>query len=374
MPLIVFAMIMMVLAEIHSAKRAGASDSDRYVKKDRLFFALLAIGLALFVGLRTKFNDTAAYRSGYEAIRPSWSSFAKIDWVLGSNPGFMVTNTLLRILGVSTQGFLMFYAFITVFCYVWFIRKYTISVWQTVFLYLVAGGYFLSLAAIKECVAIAICLVATDRMLRKKRVSFVLLVLLASTFHPYSLMYLITPFLCFAPWTKRTYLMIAVFFLIGFGLRPFMGTLIDITTMLGEEYTVEEFSGGGVNFFRFLVGAVPIALSFIARKKMRQSEDKPLNLAMNLTVLHGAILFVALFGTANYFARLSEYFSVFTTLSLPWLLRKFEPKTRHIMTLMAVVLYSIFCLYDLSLHAWFDVRYDYVTLWEYLKEVFGKSG
>lgn len=373
-PLIIFAVIMMVMAENHSVKRVGFSDSDKYVKKDRLFFVLLAVGLALFVGLRTKFNDTTTYRSGYEGIRSSWGSFGKIDWALGSNPGFAATNTLLRILGVSTQGFLMFYAFITVFCYVWFIRKYTMSVWQSIFLYLAAGGYFFSLAAIKQCVAIAICLVATDRMLRKRWVSFVLLVLLASTFHPYALMYLVTPFLCFAPWTKRSYLMMAVFFLIGVGLRPLIGTIVDITTMMGEEYTEESFTGAGVNFLRFLVGMVPIVLSFIARKKMQRSENKPLNLAMNLTMLHGVILFVALFGTANYFARLSGYFSVFTTLSLPWLFRQFEPKTRHIMTLAAVVLYTIFFCYDLNCHVWFDVRYDYITLWEYLKMVFTKSG
>lgn len=373
-PLIIFTIIMAVFAEAHSVKRMGVPCEERYVKKDKIFFVLLAVGLAAFLGLRTRYNDTLTYRGNYAAISPRWSSFGKIDWALGSNPGFMATNTLLRILGVSTQGFVMFYAVITVFCCVWFIRKYTVSVWQTVILYFMVGGYMFAGGAIKQSVAIAICLVATDRMLRKRWVSFVLLVLLASTFHPYALMYLVTPFLCYAPWTKRSYLMIAVFFFIGIGLRPFIGSVVDITTMLGEEYTAETFTGKGVHFLRFLVGMVPIVLSFIARKKMRRSENKPLNLAMNLTMLHGVILFVALFGTANYFARLSIYFSIFTTLSLPWLFQHFEPKTRHVMTVAAVVLYTIFFCYDLNCHGAFDRIFDRLTLWEYLKIVFGKSG
>lgn len=373
-PIIVFTVVIMIFAEKRSVIRVGASGSDRYIKKDRLFFVLLAVGLTLFVGLRTRYNDTPTYRGGYEAIRSSWSSFGKIDWALGSNPGFILTETILRILGVSTQGFLMFFAIITVFCYVWFIRKYTTSVWQSIFLYLAAGGYFFSLAALKQCFAIALCLVATDRMLRKKWVSFVLLVLLASTFHPYALMYLVTPFLCFGPWSKRTYLMVAIFLMIGLCLQPLIGTIIDITTMLGEEYTVEDFSGAGVNVFRFLVGLVPIVLAYFVRNKIQKSEDRALNLSLNLTMLHGVILFVALFGTANYFARLSGYFSIFTAISLPWLLRFFEPKSRRLLTFAMVILYTIFICYDLNCHGSFDSHYDYVTLWQYLKIVFGKSG
>lgn len=369
-PLFLTAIIMAPLAEAHSVKRVGVPCEERYVKKDRFFFILLAIGFTLFVGLRTRYNDTGTYRAGYAGISPSWSSFGKIDWALGSNPGFSVMNLILRLLGVSTQGFVMFYALVTVSCYVWFIRKYTVSVWQTIILYLVACDFHLALAAIKQSVAIAICLVATDRMLRKKWISFVLLVLLASTFHPYALMYLVTPFLCYAPWTRRSYLMMAVFLLLGIAFRPFVGTIVDITTMMGEDYTVESFTGAGVNFLRFIVGMVPIVLSFIVRKKMRLSENKPLNLAMNLTMLHGVILFVALFGTANYFARLGEYFSVFTSLSLPWLLRHFELKTRRVLTFAAFVLYSIFFCYDLSIHG----AYDSVTLWEYLKIIFTGSG
>ena len=39
-------------------------------------------------------------------------------------------------------------------------------------------------------------------------------------------------------------------------------------------------------------------------------------------------MFIALFGTANYFARLANYFLIFQTLALPWMLSYFDYKSK----------------------------------------------
>ncbi|WRK55994.1 EpsG family protein [Coprobacillaceae bacterium CR2/5/TPMF4] len=93
--------------------------------------------------------------------------------------------------------------------------------------------------------------------------SFVLWVLIASTFHPYSLMYLIIPFLNFEPWSGKTYLFLIIFLIIGLSLQPLLGTVVDITTMLGEEYDATTFTGEGINIFRLAVVWVPVVISFL---------------------------------------------------------------------------------------------------------------
>ena len=95
----------------------------RYRRKESFFYAILVVVMVLFVGLRTGYNDTGTYQSIYEATPASGSLFEGINWEVGDNPGFHLTNRILRQLGFSTQSYLMFYAVITVSIPLWFYRK-----------------------------------------------------------------------------------------------------------------------------------------------------------------------------------------------------------------------------------------------------------
>ncbi len=361
----------LVLAALANANSVYDLQKENYIKKDRFWFVVLAVVLSLFVGLRTKCNDTGAYRHGYELLDVNDSITTGIDWfAIGDNPGFIFTNNVLKHLGFSTQSFLMFYAVITICIYIWFIRKYTNNIWLSIFFFWTMGVYTFTLAAIKQCVAVAFCLLATDCAIEKKWIRFVVWVLLAATFHPYALMYLAVPFLMFTPWTGKTYIMVAVFGVIGVSLQALLGSLISITTMLGEEYTVSSFSGEGVNVFRLLVVMVPLVLSFISREYIHKYSDRVSNLMINLSMLNAEIMFVARFGTANYFARLANYFLIFQVIALPWIFNCFNRESKRLLTVGAVVGFLIYFYYANGLYGGFDANYARITIGEYLRSIF----
>lgn len=340
----------------------------RYVRKEWVIYAVMAVVMILFVGLRKGYNDTYFYRHAYELLQPG-TPWTDVDWRIGNNPGFNVVNQILVNLGFNVQSFLMFYAAVTVGIYLWFIRKYSGNIWLTLFLFIVTGAYTFTFAAIKQCVAVAFCLVGTDRAIRKKWIPFVLWVVLGSLFHAYSLMYLIVPFLMFAPWTKKTYLMLAAFGAAGVLLQPLMGTVISITSMLGEGYSVEEFLGEGVNPFRLAVVAVPVVLSFMTRRVIWKKNDRAMNAMVNLTMLNAEIMFVALFGTANYFARLANYFLVFQCVSIPFLFSNFDRATRRWLIPAAVVCYVAYFYYANVINQHFDSGFSSVTLGSWLQSL-----
>lgn len=341
-----------------------------YLRKDKFFFCALAVVMILFAGLRTQYNDTFTYTYGYEHISLEYGIFNGIDWKLGKNPGFAVLNRILLYAGLSSQSFLLFYAAITIGIYLWFIRKYTNSIWISVFLFLALGSYIFTMAAIKQCVAVAFCLVGVDRAINKKWLPFVLWVLLGALFHPYAIMYLIVPFLFFRPWSAKTYLLLVIFIAAGFLLQPLMNSVIDVTTMLGEEYDAATFSGEGVNPLRLAVSIVPIFLSFITKRVILCENNRTQNLILNLTMLNGAIMFVALFGTANYFARLANYFLIFQTISIPWLFSQFEKRSQHLITAIAIVCYFAFFYYANGINQPFDHYYSSISLLQYLQSLF----
>ena len=370
--------ISMILAVVSHNTSDFSHSMERYRKKESVFYTIMAVIMILFVGLRTSYNDTFAYRHAYEIMNPGETVFdTVVNWSLGANPGFEFTNGIMKMLGVSTQSFLMIYAAVTIGIYLWFLRKYTNNIWLTIFLFFVLGCFTFTLAAIKQCVAVAFCLLGVDQLLDKRSDNpyfyFVLWIAIGSFYHPYALMFLAVPFMMFKPWSKETYQTLVVFGVAGLLLQVLMGTIVDVTTMLGEEFDVNEFSGAGVNPFRLAVCAVPALLSFVARKHLAQMDEKKeriFYLFTNLSILNAEIMFVALFGTANYFARLANYFLIFQALSIPWLFQFFEKRSRKLLTFSAVLCYCIFMIYEDGFNRSFDADYRSISLLEYLSSLF----
>lgn len=349
-----------------STKRENLSG---YVYKEKILWLIPIIAMAIFAGLRTEYNDTTAYTYSYENFVKSNFDFSNISWTFGDNFGFDAFSIILKSLGFSTNGYLMVFAIITYVIYIWFIHKYSTDFLMSMFLFICLIFTF-PLAAIKQCVAVAFCLLAVDKAINKKWFWFVFWIFIAETFHAYSFMYLIVPLLFFVPWQdKRTVMWIVIFFFVGILLRPMIGTVLGITDALGDEYTVEEFSGNGVNPFRLLVCLVPLVLSFILRKQINDpynEVNRAEGLCMNLAFLNGEIMFVALFGTANYFARLADYFYIFPVIALPRLFNMVNPKWRTLMKICVVLCYLLFFYYaEYIVYGSFDNRYQGITFNEF---------
>ena len=367
---VVPALVLAALAEINSTYEIGKFGEKVYLRKDKMFYSIMAVMMAVFVGLRVSYNDTYAYRHAYELFEKGSSVFKGIDWSIGSNPGFNVLNRVLKNIGFETQDFLMFYALITVCIYIWFVRKYSENMWLSMFFFMTMGCYTFTMAAIKQTVAVAFCLIATDKAIEKKWISFIFWVLLAATFHPYSLMYLIVPLLDFGTWTIKSYLMISIFGVVGIGLDSVLGTLVDVTTMFGEEYDVASFSEAGVNIFRVAVVWVPVILSFLAKKYTGVSENRANNVVMNLAILNAEIMFVGLFGTANYFARLANYFLIFQTIALPMMFKFYNRKSKRLLIFGAITGYTLYFIYAEGINfGGFDGLFRRITLLEYIQSL-----
>lgn len=332
-----------------------------------LFTVFLIVLLAGYAGLRTRCNDTFAYRWAYELIKEN--DIKNYDMSPGANPLFNVINYCLRMRGVSTQNFLMFWAFVTVAGYVAFAHKYSADYPLTVFLLFATGGYTFAFAGIKQAAAVAVCMVAVMFALNGKWIWYALCILIATFIHPYSLMFLAVPIMRFRPWSHGSYILVIGAVMGGILLRPMLGTIINITTLLGEEYTVESLTGDGVNIFRVLVCNVPTVLSWFYRGRLFRDSTKAENLIVNFTMLNGAIMFVGLFGTANYFARLANYFIIFQAIALPWMLKKIGGRDGKVLTWLMLIGYAAYFYYGNAINQPFSQYFSRLTLAEYFAQM-----
>lgn len=374
LPIVLCGVFLAFLSDNQSKYALDDYNRKVYIKKEKLFYFIMAVLFAVFVGLRTRGNDTFAYRHTYENLAVDLSDIAHIDWLkISEAPGFQCYCILLKILGASTQDYLMLTALITIGIYLWFIKKHTCNISLSIFYFITMGVYDFTMAAIKQTMSVAFLLLATDNAINKKWTKFMLWVIIAELFHPYAFIYLIVPFVTFRPWSKRTYCLLVGAVVIPMLMTQLMSAVDSVTGMFGYSYGENEFSGEGVNIFRVLVVWVPLILSFLKRNQLLRSDDRTMNIIVNMMMVNAVIMFIGLFGTANYFARLANYFLIFQTIALPWLLGLFAKNDRKVLTVMSVIGFSAYYVYSVGIvHGGFDQNYDFMSIFDYLRSVFNR--
>lgn len=161
-------MILAIISERCSIREEGKLE---YLHKDKIFYFMIVVLMILLAGLRVRYNDTATYISAYENLDVSGNILSSISWNIGDNPAFNLINLILKKIGISGNGFIMFYSIVTVGLYLWFVKKYSNDFALSWFILFTGGAYIFSFAAIKQCMAIAIGLVAVDALIEKRRLN-----------------------------------------------------------------------------------------------------------------------------------------------------------------------------------------------------------
>lgn len=349
----------------------------KYTKKENVIYILMMFCMVLFIGLRTRYNDTYNYLESYNRIPKNVDIFNKVNFLqLGSNPGFWLLQNIIHNLGFNGQDFLLFFSFVSLFPTLWFIHKHSNNIVLSIFLTFTLSIVTLNAAAIKQCCAMSFGLISIDYFLNKRYKSSIVFLLIGATFHPYVLMFAIAPFLTFRPWGKKTILMLIIFAVAGVSMQILINTILDVTTLLGEEYHAGSFQGEGVNPIRVLVALAPMMLSFLVTKnKGYTDETKEQNLFINLTMLNGLIMFLALFGTANYFGRLAHYFLPFVTISVPYMLSCFNKNDKILLGTVIICAYIFFFWYGNMRGGLgrFDDYFDRITIFQYFKQIIARG-
>jgi hypothetical protein len=367
----VLMIITLVLAYLYEHAYIATPDRSLSRQKISVIFIILTILMGGFLGLRTSYNDTFTYIHTYKIMKTIpefWNSF---NPSLSADPGFNICNAIMKTMGINTQNWLMIYALITIALYMSFIRKNHNQLVFNLYLFFCIGGYTFAGAAIKQSMATAICFFALEFAFEKKWIRYFIFVFIAMTFHVYAVVFLFVPFLMFKPWTRKTGIMLVATVLIGLLLPNILGTITSITSSIGESYTVGEFSGAGVNIFRVLVCNIPFILGFLFRNSLFEESSERENLMFNLSMINGFIMFIGLFGTANYFARLANYFVLAQAITIPWIINKLPGKNRKILKFGAIIGYLLFFYYSTNIvYGRFADLFHRLTVGQYLLQLF----
>lgn len=155
-----------------------------------VFFVLTALIVIAFQGFRS-FNvgiDLGSYIPGFMNIGNDES--IKLGNLVYQNyeAGYVLLNKLLYKLGCSPRVFLFIVSAIIQIPIFYTMYRYSDKPLLSIFIYFAFGNFLFTFSGLRQSIAMALCFVAFGFIKRKKLLPFLMMVLLASSFHSSALL------------------------------------------------------------------------------------------------------------------------------------------------------------------------------------------
>lgn len=368
--LIVF-VIALVLAYIseRNTKIALAKGYSYKVWKDWAY-VLLVITLVLFAGLRTSYNDTQNYVTGFKSAL-GLSDFLRDSKNLNLflNPLFYLYQSTLKTCFDNSQMLIFISAAFTQVCLVLFIKRYSENFLFGIFLYFTLGTFVFTLAAIKQVLAMAVLTLAFPCLEKKKWGMYYLIVFFAMLVHTYSVAFVILPLFRVRPWKSFTFIFIAIMVIVMMNFEQTITAFMEQANEWGKtiaEYEI--FDDATINIFRLGVYAVPPLISLLFQRWVFFKTESKNNILIHMSIISLAFMSMGTQAGANMFGRMGNYFELGIICCLPMMLSKtFEKRSYRLITGIACMCFLGFFVYANAINKSFDLEYQSRGLLEFIK-------
>ena len=339
-----------VLAQLSQWYGGGIRERGNKPRWDLFVLAIVVI-LSLFAGLRTDYNDTAAYIRGFQSAETigAFLSDSENLHVL-HNPLFYGLTALIRTVTDNYHIYLLIFAAVNEVLLIRFVQRYTadgnfaFGLW----LFFGIGAYVFSMAAMKHITAMAVLTLAVPALNERKWAKYYIIVALAGLLHTYAFLFVFLPLLTGKPWGGRILLVALATVTVMLTFEDSIGTLLSYADSMGKHVAeFEVFDGNQMNPLRVAVFAVVPAMSLIFRRRLFPAMGRQEAVLINMSIVSLMFMLMATVNGANMFGRLATYFELGAACSLPWMIDQiFERRSARLVKLCATVCFLVFFLYD----------------------------
>ncbi|NHC43070.1 EpsG family protein [Bacillus sp. MM2020_1] len=332
-----FVFIFSYFARYYSAVTIS-SNSIGTINPNKLLILLVLVCLVAVSGLRSNIGDTGAYKHAFITNDFTW------DYVESQKDiGFGILQMFLKNYTNDPQIMLFTTALITNLLIILVFYKYSRMIELCLFVYITSGFFITSMNGIRQCLAAAIIFSATKFLIEGSFKKYLIVVLLASTFHQTALLLFPIYFIVRRKaWSKATFLLILSSVVIVFGFNQFSEILF--SALQGTQYGgYKNFAEGGANIIRVAVEGAPLIIAFLGREKLRTIMPNS-DVIVNMSLLSLVFMIIS---TQNWiFARFSIYFSLYQFILISWIVLLFKEKSQRFIYYLILIFYVAYHYYD----------------------------
>ena len=316
---------------------SNSNPKSKTMKTSFVICMMLLLFLAAFRG-RTVGNDTHEYIRIFEEINYDYA------WESRYEKGYLLLNILLykicsnyQIIPIVTSCFILY----SIGHFVWKYSKYP---WLSVFIFFTNFFSFVT-SGIRQSLAIAVLLWATDFLIRKKYWNFIILCLIAYSFHNSAILFLIS--LLFVK-LNASWKLVFIYVIVGVAGSMLFSELLNLIFSLFSSYgnyVDGVYFEGEVRLASILYCLVSSVVVFVALRVKKNigriavfEEDIVVdNLLIVFAMSAALIYFLSL--KVNLLDRFALYFNIFTIVLIPNVLAMVPKRLRVAAILLTMVFF-----------------------------------
>lgn len=321
-------------------------------KKNQKYYLILS-GIAIILVMALRYPhyegvyDLSEYYKFYKIVGLTpWSEIFTV--VSRFEPGYVILNKFLYIICPWQQTILIVEAIVSVFCISYFIYKNSDDPFLGIMFYVTLGVMTFQLTGFRQSFAMSICLLSIECIKNKNLKKFILLNLLAMSFHKTAMIFLPAYFILNNKINLKTFIYTIVLLITS---EP-LGRII---TILGNYILEKEYSGvDEVGMTGWLINMsiymIILIVSTIYYKYIK-----------NTTGINLTIITMVLFNMRNVTAilgRVSLFFSPGIIISLPEVINIIKnDKLKILIKYIAISLSIILFLYRSRSSDWINYKF-----------------
>lgn len=308
------------------------------VKPNKILTIVVLLSLAIISGLRSNIGDTYFYMHSYDITNFTWELIKNQKDI-----GFGLLQMVLKTYSSDPQILIFTTAVITNVLIIMVLYKYSRVFELSTYVYITGGLFLVTMNGIRQCLAAAIIFMATKYLIEGNWKKYILVILLASTFHESALILIPIYFLVqYKAWSKATLLLLMISILIVVGFNQFESLLFSaIQDTQYSEY--QNFSEGGANILRVIVYSIPLIIAFFGREKLREMNPKS-DYFVNMSIIGLVFMIIS---TQNWiFARFSIYFELYQLILISWVVKVFRQRDQRFIYFGIIVCYFLYYFYE----------------------------
>ena len=307
-----------------------------------------------------QYNDTMNYIRGFNQA-PGLKDFLSDPKNLDpfKNPLFYAYQSFLKDLTKNPQIFIFITSFFCQACFLAFIKRYSTNFTFSIFIYFAMGTFSLTMAAVKQVMAMAILTLAIPLLEKKKWLQYYLLVILAMLIHTYAIAFAMLPLFVTRPWKIFTYVFVFLTVILMMNFKEVVTEFLNQADELGKTIAdYEVFNNNTVNIFRVVVYAVAPLISFLFQRWIFRRTSIEHHVLVHMSIISFAFMVMGTQSGANMFGRMANYFELSTVCVLPWMLKQiFNERSYRLVSAIAIVCFLGFFIYANGINGSFDQGY-----------------
>lgn len=319
-------------------------------------YAIIAMGYITFwAALRSGFVDTRAYIIAFDRAPMGITAAMEAFHAASKGPLWNAIQILFKTyISQDFHYWLTLIAIATAIPIIITLRRKSVDYLFSIFLFITSTIFSWMFNGIRQFLVVAILFGFYNLIIERRRILFLVLILICSMIHSSALIMIPAIFLIdFKPFGKMMWLFVLTVVASSFFVGTLMGGMESLLQDSVYYGNLEQFADDdGAHPLRVLFTSVPVIFAFIKKQKIEALNNTFVNLCINMSTVAAGLMFIAMLTSGIMIGRFPVYYEMYNFILIPYLINCIYTDYKRILYIGFYIVYMLF-YYLLTQHYYY---------------------